>query len=477
MKRAAIALAIVIPIAIASLPGAARAQSLARITGTVTDSVRVKPLVDAIVALVPVGAKAGLIRTAITDARGHFVIDSIAAGRYAVDFAHPLLDTLELTLAAREVVLVEGAQLTVNLAIPSAASLRTAVCPGISLGAGRGALLGQVRFADDDRALPGASVVVAWVDLPTERDIVRLFQNQTGRVVANALGQYRFCDLPTDTWLEIQVQMAGRAGSVVRAMIEDSVGVSLLNLSLASDANMPLVSRDSARRDSLVTSYFAGTATLSGIVRGVEGRPIADAQVRLADAAPVALSDSLGHFQLSGLPAGSQLLEVKRIGYLAMGQNVELRNGEATYRDVRLARVVSLDTMHVISTRLDLRDFEFRSKGGLGHFLRASDIARRGVGDIASLVRQMPGFRVEGRGLDARVYSLQASEVRGLRACRVNVVIDGNQFLEVGLLNPDDVQAMEFYTTGMGAPPQFSSDCGLIIIWTKKRRTPPTAQP
>jgi hypothetical protein len=99
------------------------------------------------------------------------------------------------------------------------------------------------------------------------------------------------------------------------------------------------------------------------------------------------------------------------------------------------------------------------------------------VSDVASLVRQVPGFRVEGRGPEARVFSAQASEIRGLRACKVNVVIDGMQFLEVALLNPDDIRAMEFYTSETGAPPQFTSNCGLIVIWTKKRRTPPPAPP
>jgi hypothetical protein len=255
-------------------------------------------------------------------------------------------------------------------------------------------------------------------------------------------------------------------------MIEDSVGVSLMNLSLGSDASLPIGKSGSSSAD-VPIPLLTGTATLSGTVRRADGMPVQAALVRIADAAPVTFTDSLGQYTLTDLPAGSQLLEVKRLGYFAAGLNVDLRNGESSRRDVRLSRVVSLDSVHVVAERLDMQDFELRSKGGFGHHLRAEDIAKRGVSDLASLVRQMPGFRVEGRGADALVYSAHASEVRGLRACRVNVVIDGNQFLEVGLLNPDDVRAMEFYTTGMGAPPYFYSDCGLIVIWTKRRRLPP----
>jgi hypothetical protein len=229
-----------------------------------------------------------------------------------------------------------------------------------------------------------------------------------------------------------------------------------------------------AATDSVTVPYFTGTAMLTGIVRGAEGRPIAGAQVRLADAASVTRTDSLGRFTLTNLPAGTQLLQVKQLGYFAADENIELRRGATSTRDIRLSRVVSLDSVHVVGERLDMQDFEARSRGAFGHYLRASDIAKRGVGDVISVVRQVPGFRVEGRGAEARIFSAQASEIRGLRACNVNVVIDRMQFLEVGLVRPDEVRAMEFYTGPNGAPSQFTSECGLIVIWTKNARRAPT---
>jgi hypothetical protein len=54
--------------------------------------------------------------------------------------------------------------------------------------------------------------------------------------------------------------------------------------------------------------------------------------------------------------------------------------------------------------------------------------------------------------------------------CAANVVIDGNQNLEPGLVNPVEVAALEFYATSMGTPGNFKSHCGLILIWTKRRR-------
>src|SRR5215510_10823167 len=69
----------------------ARAQRAGVVSGTVYDSLITRaPLPDAEVVLVGVG------RSAITDARGRFRIDSVPAGRHQITFYHPVLDSLSL---------------------------------------------------------------------------------------------------------------------------------------------------------------------------------------------------------------------------------------------------------------------------------------------------------------------------------------------------------------------------------------------
>lgn len=463
-----VALLLAVLITVCALPSNAQT---ARIEGTVTDSIHAKPLSGALVFATPVAQGNGAIRSAVTDDRGRYLIDTLRAGRYRLDFSHPLLDSLEVTLADQLVTLIDGERARIDLAVPSSASLLAEVCPGPKLGEGRGALIGRILSSDDDTPLVGSALVAAWIDLPTFRDITQLYIHQAGRVLANASGQFRFCDVPTDTWIDVQVQHEGRAGSVIPTLISDSAAIAILNVSFSPSASYRVIPSDSVpANDTTSQPLLTGTASLTGRVFGAGGRPLPDAQVRVADAAPMTRTDSLGRFVLSGLPSGTQLLEVRRIGYDLAQARVELRTGRAVVHDVRLERVISLDSVRIVAERASATDFMLRAKQGLGRFLREDEIEAKAVKDVASLISTMPGFRVQGTGLNARVYSTRRLSYFAGTPCTANVVIDGNQYLDPSMVRPSDIAAMEFYATSMGAPSTFKADCGLILIWTRKRR-------
>ncbi|MEO8335220.1 MAG: carboxypeptidase-like regulatory domain-containing protein [bacterium] len=459
--------------AVAAALGAAELHAqlpTARIDGVVADSVHARPLVGALVFVTPIGAARGSIRSAVSDDSGHYAIDRLDAGTYSVDFTHPFVDSLVLNIPPTAVTLTAGSRARANLGIPSVRSIIGAVCPGPPLAEGRGVLVGQITRPEDDKPLERASLIAAWTELPTYRDITHLFMAQAGRIVANEVGEYRYCDVPTDTWLELQVQSDGRAGSVIRTMIPDSIRIAVLNLAFSPSASYRVVTVDSAvAADTALQPLLEGMATIVGRVVNPDGRPIADAQVRLADAASAARTDSSGRFTLANLPPGTQSLEVRRLGYGVSQLPVDLRNGQGVTLVVQLSRIIMLDSVRVTAEHARYGDFEVRARRGLGRFMREGEIKASGVSDLASLTRIVPGFRVQGTGADARVYSTRRMDYLGGN-CAANVVIDGNQNLEPGLVNPVEVAAIEFYATSMGAPGNFKSDCGLILIWTKKRR-------
>jgi hypothetical protein len=182
----------------------------------------------------------------------------------------------------------------------------------------------------------------------------------------------------------------------------------------------------------------------------------------------VAVSDSRGRFTLGDLPSGTQVLEVRRIGYLLAQQPVELRSGRSVTQDVRLQRIVTLDSVRVLARRSRYREFEeHRKRSGFGTFLMEEDIERRRPFESSDLFRMIPGFRVSGYGLDAQLLSSRGV-TSIMTACRVNIVIDGMPYQDINLIHPSSIGAMEVYRPGQPAPVQYDSRCGVIVVWSKR---------
>ena len=443
-----------------------------RIEGAVVDSMHGRPLATAMVLVTRLTPEPAIWFSAVTDARGRFRLDTLPAGRYTVVLAHPLLDSLELTLPSKEVELAEGGHAQLALALPSGATLRAIACPGVTLPPGTGVLLGQVMDADTEQPLADAVVAVSWSDLAVDRTTLQAtYGSRTEGIRTGAQGLYRLCGVPTDSWLAVQAQRAGRAGTVVQAIVPDSAGVATLNLSLSAGATRPIAADSAAESNLAEQPLLTGTASLAGTARDAAGQPLAGVQLRVLEATGSTRSDSGGRFTLGGLPAGTQILEAKRVGFRIVQQPVQLRTGRSVEVEVHLARIVSLDSIRIVAQRSRYPEFEQRRRSGFGQYLTEDDIARRNPMELSDLLRMTPGFRVYGSGFEARV---ESSRARGSsfgfgRPCTTaNVVIDGMQNQDINWLRPHDVAAMEVYPGPAGAPVQYDSRCGLIVIWTRR---------
>jgi hypothetical protein len=265
----------------------------------------------------------------------------------------------------------------------------------------------------------------------------------------------------------LQLQHAGRAGSDLRVFIADSAGVLLRHLSLSAAASRA-VAAEGTTPDTTSPPPLTGTAAVAGVVRGVGGLPLGEAQVRVLGASGTSVTDARGRFSLGDLPSGTQVLEVRRIGYLLGQHPVELRAGRTLTQDVRLQRIVTLDSIRVLAQRSRYREFEdHRKTNGFGTFLTADDIERRRPFYTSDLFRQIPGFTVSGFGFEAAV-----GPGRGVASltggCSTNVVIDGMPNQEVNLINPNNIGAMEVYRPGQPGPIEYNRGCGVIMIWSKR---------
>src|SRR6185369_15687854 len=338
-----------------------------RIEGVVIDSVHARPLAGARVVAVGAAAQLEMRREATSDSAGRYRIDSLPPGSYVVGFESALLDSLEVTVSPREANLTAAPLATVDLAVPSAAKLRSAVCFGAALPAESGVILGHVVSAETDGPLAGVTIAMQWRDLGVDRKTLRpINRERSDSVITDRDGWYRMCGVPTGTWVSMQVRHANRTGAALRTRIDDTLGIAVEHLSFSTSSVTTADGPDSAP---------TGTATLTGIVRSTVGTPVASAEVRVRGTAAEGRTDDRGAFTLGGLPSGTQQLEVRRIGYAAAEVPIALHSGTTTTRDVVLRRIVSLDSMVIVASRPKYPDFFAHQSMGQGHFLGPEVIA------------------------------------------------------------------------------------------------------
>lgn len=419
------------------------------------------------------------------DEQGRYRFDTLPPGEYALHVSTPQLDSLELAMAERSVTIVAGQRANSDFVVPRGAALRDAVCPGLELGTGRGVVAGHATDADTERPLVGAIVVVGWDELVVDRSTLKVSsEERVANVVTSERGAFRLCGVPTGTSLMLQLQQGELASAVVTLAVSDEEGAVARDLSM-SVGDAPVAARPDSVDHVSVRGLVApppprteGKATLAGTVRGVGGQPLATTDLRVEGTTPSAVTDASGRYSLSNLPAGSQMLIVRHIGYEPVSIPVELRAGRAIQRDVQLSRVVSLDSIRVVAMRLQYPEFEYNRRANpFGRFLGPEEIARRKVHETSDLLTGIAGVTVSGHGPDAQANSVHGRRV-GTGACSgMRVVLNGG-FQGMGLndIAASEVAAIEIYPQGEFAPTLYSvrGACGVIVVWTKSaRRTGP----
>ena len=469
MKVAALSLAAVALFVCLARSAHAQAIGVGALEGRVTDSVHARPLAGVRVQALGVESPATMRGDATTDEDGAFRIDSLPPGRYMVGFEHPLLDSLEIALPPRAVTIEAGRSATVDLATPPAPKLRAAVCPGVTLPEGTGVVYGHVVSAETESPLAGVAIALQWRELALydSSDHKTLRGKHTERaasVTTDDGGWYRACGVPTGAWVSMQLQHEGRVGPVLRAHVGDTLGIAIRHLSLSSSA-----ARDTGDVvDSAVAAPLTGTATLTGVVRGPAGTPIPSAEVRVRGARSTGVTDAQGSYTLNALPAGTHELEVRRIGYELAVAWVELRSGATRTSDVRLQRVVQLDSVRVVAMRTRYPEFQQRREQAIGgYFIGPEDLARQRAVYASDIIEKLPGFRIVGHGPTA-IVSLSQGRGGAGGTCPTNIVIDGSENRMINEMIASDIGAIEVYRGGATTPLWYERGCGAIVIWTKR---------
>jgi hypothetical protein len=331
--------------------------------------------------------------------------------------------------------------------------------------------------------------------------VVRVPQGTSA--VTNADGSYRACGIPAD----VRVTAQARSGKWASGWIELSLpaGTVMLRDFLLGARDTAQVARaagaDTTRgaggaastsggrvtpapaAPAGVTSAGAparpaaplGKAVLTGTVVAADGKPLEGALVALLGTALSTRTDAKGAFRLAGLPAGTQSVEVRLLGYAPKRLTVDLSSlRESKLSAVLDERATVLNPVTVAARkRTDLTGFEQRRQRGLGSYITREDIEKRGSYLTTDLFRTIPGVQVLWVN---GAYEVQMARTQTGTYCPVQYFIDGSPFLATGddidqILRPADIEGIEVYKSATETPIEYQKNgaaCGVIVIWTRR---------
>lgn len=220
-------------------------------------------------------------------------------------------------------------------------------------------------------------------------------------------------------------------------------------------------------------------ARVTGRVADAVGSAIAAAEILVSKTHVRAASGTDGRFELSGVPAGSVEVVVRRLGFAPATILLELDEGES--RDIRvlLSPVAALmDSVEVTAAAPEevekgFGGFEARRAHGFGTFMSREQIEKKKPRVTTDLFRTVSGVKLFRDGGTPTVISTRLGNAA---VCPLRYFVDGADFPLYGqsidaMIQVADIGAIEVYAGGATVPPQFGgreSGCGVIAIWTRQ---------
>ena len=214
---------------------------------------------------------------------------------------------------------------------------------------------------------------------------------------------------------------------------------------------------------------------ISGAVVTADGRPVAAADVVLIGLG-AARTDSLGRFDFRGVPAGTLLVRVQRLGFAPIMRSVTLdgvhpcaltmRFGETA---TTLATVIVRDS---VTAGREPTGFELRRATGPGPYITQDEIARRHAQRVEHVLASLPGLEVDSSGVvrtDRGRTSLFGDNCGdGVQLLIDGVAVSGSYTLRN--ISPSSLRGIEVYRGVATTPVKLRSAraaCGTVAIWTK----------
>jgi hypothetical protein len=294
-------------------------------------------------------------------------------------------------------------------------------------------------------------------------------------------GVFRLCGVPADIPVLVRAFSGDQQSGRVEVYFNGGdIAFRDFAVSLRDTAARTVVdSTGDGLVDSMAVALPQGSALVRGAVRDQNGRPLANVRLSVLDRYQRVITDSSGRFALVGVPAGSQTLELRAIGFAPARRILALRSDTPMDTVFTLDRAAqTLATVRVLGDRRNSRafgGFEDRRHRGIGFFMDAEEIARKSGIYLGDVLRFAPGaitYTPKGR-----IFTMRASA--GGDRCSPPYFLDGarwypldkNPLTELEQYIPlQDLAAVEVYAGGASTPAQFDvgTGCGAVVFWTKR---------
>jgi hypothetical protein len=449
-------------------------DSTRSIAGAVFDSLASRPLVGAHVHL------AGFDRETQTDSAGRFRFDSVGKGIHGVWVDHPTLDSLGLYSLAERVDATPVGVALVTLAIPSFQTLWKVAC-GTDTSLMRpdiGFVFGHVHMDDPSRRTAMARIEARWRAAVTDgrRTRTTLIQRSAA---PDSSWNYAVCGVHVGSELTIGVRDSISAALPVSFRLGER-RMARHDLTLPSGVAFERILADSSVSAPENRTRAAMGAELAASVHDSIGLPLRDVRVTITGVSGEWRTDAAGAVVVRGIPPGVHVVTVAALGYVRERRLTEVAPGDSASLDLATSHLMRmLGTVTVQERkRFDIfrADLDFRKKLGFGYRVDSLMLARLpGVGEAFTMA---PGIHVKWnqRGewslyMTKGAYHIPARGGAGLTLdCAPSVLVDGQGADRdfVNSLTKDEIGLIEIYTSGAGAPLEYSgSSCGVVLIWRK----------
>jgi len=469
---------------VAAFVGAGRLSAQV-VSGRIYDSVAKAPLARATVQLIPASTGSAPAE-ATSDSLGKFAFSNVTPGAYTLGFYHAVLDSLGIDPPFVRLQ-VAGQPVHADLAVPGPTQILTAICGQRPPKDSGGVVIGHLYDAATRLPVRAGQVSAEWYSVKLI-DGKLAAANPRGTATTTSAGWFAICGVPRDDDVVVEGARGGDTTGVLQVHVPSN-GIAEQALFVDRTETVSVAARDSAGAPDATRPpqiVHRGSARASGIVTdGATGRPLAGAQVTVAGAALTEPTDAQGKFNITHAPGGTQILQIRAVGYLPERRTIELFGDATTTLDIRLTNLrVVLDTMRVTASRVYLRDangFERRRHRGAGAtFFDSADVARANVFATSRMLERVNGVRLSGTGATAHVFMMNANLY-----CEPTIFIDGVSLPDFtagdldAAVSTEEIIGMEVYTSAAMAPVQYkgvSSDarngrgCGSILVWTTRSR-------